>query len=164
VTLTPNASAVGGESVSRPTVEPTLFQTLAGGFAAAALWSAEARSVQAEFPADGLEFRRLNQICMGNRDGMQGTGEFGRPEVQKFPQFGKVRMEVVKLQDKALQDARMIGHPIENIGGGQTKTFELAAKVGRDHVALRRVGTKRFSFAGSPQEKKYRISHLISYC
>ena len=123
----------------------------------------EARSIQAEFPADSPEFRWPNQTCMGNRDGMQGTVEFARPEVQKFPQFGKVRMEVIKLQDKALQDGRMIGHPVENISGGQTKTFDLAAKVGRDHVALR-VGAKRFSFAGSPQEKKYRISHLISYC
>jgi hypothetical protein len=31
VTLTPNASAVGGESVSSPTVERALFQSLAGG-------------------------------------------------------------------------------------------------------------------------------------
>ena len=38
-------------------------------------------------------------------------------------------MQVVPLPDEALQDARMIGHPIKNIGGGQTKTFELAAKI-----------------------------------
>ena len=34
----------------------------------------------------------LNQICMGNRDGMHRDVEFARPEVQKFPQFGKVRI------------------------------------------------------------------------
>jgi hypothetical protein len=56
----------------------------------------EARSIQAEFPADSPEFRWPNQTCMGNRDGVQGTVEFARPEVQKFPQFGKVRMQVVK--------------------------------------------------------------------
>jgi hypothetical protein len=51
---------------------------------------------------------------------MQRTIELTRPEVQKLPQFGKVRMQVVTLSDETLQNARMIGHPIENIGGGQT--------------------------------------------
>jgi hypothetical protein len=31
---------------------------------------------------------------MGNRDGMQQTVELARPKVQKFPQFGKLRIEV----------------------------------------------------------------------
>jgi hypothetical protein len=119
----------------------------------------EARSIQAEFPADSPEFRWPNQTCMGNRDGVQGTVEFARPEVQKFPQFGKVRMQVVKLPDIALQDARMIGHPIENIDGGQTKTFELAAKISRDHFALHRVGV---IVSASPAARKRRnIESLI---
>ena len=96
---------------------------------------------------------------MGNRDGMQGTGEFARPEVQKFPQFWKVGMQVVTLSKEPLQNARMIGHPIENISGGQTKTFELAAKVGRDHVALRRVEA---IVSASPAVRKRRnIESLI---
>jgi hypothetical protein len=32
--------------------------------------AAEARSVQSKFPTDGLEFRRLDQPGMGDRDGM----------------------------------------------------------------------------------------------
>src|SRR5260370_12375382 len=121
----------------------------------------EARSVQAKFPADGLEFRWLNQICMGNRDGMQRTIEFARPEVQKSPQFGKVRVQVVKLPDKALQDARMIGHPIENISGGQTKTFELAAKIVRDHVAS--VVSGAIVSASPAVRKRRNIEFLIDF-
>src|SRR5260370_1625981 len=60
---------------------------------------------------------------------MQRTIEFARPEVQKFPQFGKVRMQVVTLPDETLQNARMIGHSIENIGGGPNQTFGLAGKI-----------------------------------
>ena len=68
-----------------------------------------------------LEFRRLNQICMGNRDGMQGTGEFARPEVQEISRnSGKVRMQVVGLLPRQ-SFARCADdqHPIENISGGQ---------------------------------------------
>src|SRR5271166_2009402 len=126
-----------------------------------ALRSGEAPSVQAKFSADGLEFRWLSQICMGNRDGMQRTVEFARPEVQKFPQFGKVRMQVVKLPDKALQDARMIGHPIKNISGGQPKTFDLAAKIGRDHLALRRAEV--IVSASPPVRKGRNIESLIDF-
>src|SRR5277367_2000606 len=100
---------------------------------------------------------------MGDRDGMQRTVESARPEVQKFPQFGKVRMQIVTLPNEPLQNARMIGHPIENIGGGQTKTCELAAKISRDHVALRCVPGNRFSFICSPQGEITNCS-LISYC
>jgi hypothetical protein len=53
----------------------------------------------------------------------------------------------------------MIGHPIENIDGGQTKTFELAAKISRDHFALHRVGV---IVSASPAARKRRnIEFLI---
>ena len=39
-------------------------------------------------------------------------------------------MQVVTLPNEALQDARMIRKPVENIGRGQTKPFKLAAKMG----------------------------------
>jgi hypothetical protein len=52
----------------------------------------------------------------------------------------------------------MIGRPIKNISGGRDQHLPAKAKIGGDHVALRRVGN-RFNFIASPQEKKYSISH-----
>jgi hypothetical protein len=82
LTLTPNASVVAGESESRPIIERVPLQTLVGDEVGSNLrLEREARSIQAEFPADSPEFRWPSQTCMGNRDGVQGTVEFARPEV-----------------------------------------------------------------------------------
>ena len=43
-------------------------------------------------------------------------------------------MQVVLLPDVILQDPRMVGHVVKDIGGGEAVPFELAAEIGAGHA------------------------------
>jgi hypothetical protein len=43
-------------------------------------------------------------------------------------------MKIVLLPDKVLQNLRVIGHAVKDVGGGQPKPLELTAEVGGGHA------------------------------
>src|ERR1700722_6975308 len=93
-------------------------------------------SVQPEFRANRLVFRRLDKARMRHRHRMKQAVEFARPEVEKLPEFWEVRMQVVLLPDEVLQNVRVIRHAIKDTGGRQSKPLELTAELGAGHAVL----------------------------
>src|SRR5580704_8021891 len=102
-------------------------------------------SVQPEFRADRLEFRRLDESRMPYGHRVEQTVELACPEVEKLLKLREVRMQVVMLPDEVLQDIGVIGHAVKDVGGGQPKPLELAAEVGSGH-------------AGSPDSQSAMVS------
>lgn len=85
--------------------------------------------MQPELAVDGSELRGLDQPRMGDHDGMQHTVELAGPKIQEFSQFGKMRMQIVPLPEKALQKTGKIRPVVKYVRGGQSETFALASKV-----------------------------------
>src|SRR5271170_3921743 len=92
------------------------------------------RSVQPEFRADCLKFRRLDQARVGDGDRVQQALELARPEIQEFLQLGKMGMQVVLLPNEILQNPGMVRHVVEDARRRQAVPFELAAEVGAGHA------------------------------
>ena len=61
--------------------------------------------------ADQRPRRQPNRVDLGL--------DLGFPEVQQTPEFRIVGREVVALDRGGLQNAGVVGHVIENLGGGQ---------------------------------------------
>src|SRR6478736_1607224 len=78
---------------------------------------------------DRPEFRRPDQLRMGDRDRMQGTGEFALPEIEKVDEDGETGSQIVFLPDIGLQEGRVVRHTVEDLGGRQSVAFHLADEV-----------------------------------
>lgn len=66
---------------------------------------------------------------------MQLAVEVPAPEIQKFFQLGKARRQVKILPDIALQERRMIGQAVEDLGCGEPEIVQLTGKVGISHTS-----------------------------
>ncbi len=56
---------------------------------------------------------------MADADAVDRTVELFSPEGEKFDQRGKFRGDVVVLPKKALQDQRVVRHPVKDLGRRQ---------------------------------------------
>ena len=100
--------------------------------------------MQPENSVDRLDLGRLDQARMRDHDGMQRPLDRFLPEGQEAVQLREIRAQVVILLDIGLQQPRMIGAPVQDLGGGQAVAFHLTTKVLRGHAnpQLRLHGSK----------------------
>lgn len=68
----------------------------------------------------GAEFGGFDEFAVGDADGVEFGVEFGAPEVEEFVEHGKLRGDVEQLPDELLQDGRMVGQMVEDLGSFQT--------------------------------------------
>src|SRR4051794_30275429 len=71
---------------------------------------------------------------MGDRDRMQGAGEFALPEIQKVDENRETGRQIIFLPDIGLQEARVIRHAVEDLGGRQPIALHLADEVLGNHA------------------------------
>ncbi len=81
--------------------------------------------MQAQDPIDRPIFRGLDESRVSDRDGVKRAFEFPLPELQEIDEDREPRGEVVFLPDIALQKPRMIGHAVNDGGGGKAVALEL---------------------------------------
>src|SRR5262249_10765530 len=86
-------------------------------------------SMQPEFPADGLELCRLDQLAMRDAHRVQRSFKLLLPKGQEAMQLGKFGEEIVVLPDVGLQQPAMIGTPIQNVRGRQAITTDLFTEI-----------------------------------
>jgi hypothetical protein len=89
---------------------------------------ARTRSVQVEFGTDRSQLGGFDQSAMGDLDRMQGAIERFLPEREKAPQFWELWKEIVMLPDEGLQQVRVIGQVVEDLGCRQTVAFQLTTE------------------------------------
>src|SRR6056297_935299 len=90
------------------------------------------RSMQLQHPVDGLEFRRLDQPAMGDRDAVEQAVDLARPEIEEALEHRELRSGIVFLPDEILQQAGMVGQTVEYIGGDQAIALHLLDESGAD--------------------------------
>src|SRR5215475_1217519 len=98
--------------------------------------------MQPEFPADGLELCRLDQLAMRDAHRVQRSFKLLLPKGQEAMQLGKFGEEIVILPDVGLEQPAMIGTPIQYVRSRQAITTDLFTEILRNHFVLRRVGLK----------------------
>src|ERR1700679_4268365 len=89
--------------------------------------------MKAELLRDRLHFARPDQAIVRHRDRMQRAVELVAPEGEELLQFRKGGCQIVILPDVILQQAGMVGQMVENVGGGEAVSFELAAERNGNH-------------------------------
>src|SRR5689334_19604761 len=92
------------------------------------------RSVQAELRPHSPELGRLDQAAVRHGDRMQYAFDRVAPELEETAQLRKAGRQIVVLPDKSLQQGRVIGKPIEDVGGGQAIAGHLPTERNRLHV------------------------------
>jgi hypothetical protein len=106
----------------------------------------KAKSVQAEFAVDRFDLGGLDQPRMRHRHRVQRPLELLQPEIEEFVELGKFRAQIVLLPDIGLQKPPMIRPAVENVGGGQPISLELAAEIPRRAVVCREVICREILF------------------
>ena len=82
-------------------------------------------SVDLEDRLGGSDGGRFDGIGAGDLHRVQRRVDIVLPEIQEAVELGELGRHVVLLPQEALQHARMIGHPIEDLGGRQPIALEL---------------------------------------
>ena len=93
-------------------------------------------------PVDDPPFRWPDQPMMGDPDGMQGARQLAFPKAQKTPQRGEIGGEIIVLPDVKLEQARMVGQMIMDLGSGQAIAIHLPAEVTALHLVLQAAETQ----------------------
>src|SRR5258708_11391162 len=78
--------------------------------------------------------RRLDQLGMGDRHGMQHAFERCLPKLKKSLQFGEVGTNVIGLPDVGLQQPGVIGASIQDVGRRQAVAGHLLAEILSYHL------------------------------
>ena len=78
--------------------------------------------------------RRLDQLGMGDRHGMQHALERCLLKLKKSLQFGEVGTNVIGLPDVGLQQPGVIGASIQDVGSRQAVAGQLLAEILRYHL------------------------------
>lgn len=80
-------------------------------------WVKERGSVKAKFRVDRAPSPRRYSVDGGDAHGVKFAVQRLAPEIQKALKLGEFWRKIEVLPDEALQQARMIGHTIQNLGG-----------------------------------------------
>jgi hypothetical protein len=84
--------------------------------------------VHNEHPVDVAKFTGRDQSVVRDPYPMQGTIEVVAPESEEFLQLGEARMDVVVLPHERLEEARMVGQAVKDLGRGETEPLDLPKK------------------------------------
>src|SRR5689334_641782 len=90
--------------------------------------------MQPKLAVHGADLGRLDQAGMRDRDRVQGTLELLQPEAEKAVEDRELGAQIVVLPHIGLQQRRVIGHPVENVGRSQAIALELPSKVTCRHA------------------------------
>src|SRR6185369_6521225 len=90
-----------------------------------------AGSVKAELGSQRLQLRRLDEPAVADGDLEEWPIQGARPEIQEALQRREIGEEVVLLPDVALQQARMVGHAVQDLGRRQAITLKLLTELWR---------------------------------
>src|SRR5687768_10557387 len=66
-----------------------------------------------------------DQLAPCHGDAVQLAVDVPGPEVEELAQLGIVGIQIVMLPDKGLQQARMVGQVVDDLGGGEAIALEL---------------------------------------
>jgi hypothetical protein len=102
--------------------------------------------VQAEFAVDRFDLGGLDQPRMRHRHRVQRPSSFSSQKLRNLLRLGKFRAQIVLLPDIGLQKPPMIRPAVENVGGGQPISLELAAEIPRRAVVCREVICREILF------------------
>jgi len=85
--------------------------------------------VQPKYTIDGLPFRRLHKLVVGNPNRMKGALHFALPKFQEGFKAWKRGSEVKFLPKEQLEQRRMIGDPVMDFRGRKAVPLKLDQKV-----------------------------------
>src|SRR5471032_1472119 len=86
------------------------------------------RSMEVVEPAGEGEFGGLDELRVGDPHTVKLAIEIALPEFQELAEVGETRGQIEVLPDKALQNMLVIGHPVEDFGGGDSVIVKLRNK------------------------------------
>lgn len=82
-----------------------------------------------ELRVEDAPVARPDQVAMGNAHRMQPALDIALPELQEAAELGEGRRLVERLPEEGLQQPRMVGHVVEDMGREQAVALELAGKI-----------------------------------
>src|SRR5690349_2363774 len=82
-------------------------------------------SVQVVEARGEAEFGGLDQLGAGHPHAVQLALEVLFPEIEELAEVGETGRQIQVLPDEALQHVLVVGHPVEDFGGGDAIMVEL---------------------------------------
>jgi hypothetical protein len=94
---------------------------------------------------DSSKFRGLDELRVRYRHGVKFAVDIARPEIEELCKHWVLWCEIQMLPEKFLEETRVIGHVVEDLGCGESVTLQLQLKCCHQHspIPLRRTPENR---------------------